>query len=138
MTTFNNEVFNALIDVFIFWFPIAWSFTILLALFRALKYIFNSCYDGYRLNLLTCKKESIDIIGYGDLVKVWRRYFMLLIWIIAVFILFSVTLTYLFSSYESVFDWFNIYILYAYILISSYFTFIILISKCKLIKVNRC
>ena len=134
----TQEVVIALSDIFKFWFPIVWNLALLIALFIGLKNIFNSCYDGYELKLLTCKKETIEIIGYGDLVKVWRKYFMLLIWIIATEMIISLSFTYLLSDYNNLFDWFNIYILYIFVLISSYFSFIILSSKCKLIKVQKC
>ena len=138
MTSINKEVITALGDVFKFWFPIAWSVTLLISLFRALKNIFNSCYGGYELKLLSCSKEIIETIGYGDLVKVWRKYFMLLVWIVAAQMILSLSFTYILSDYNSLFEWFNIYVLYIFILISSYFSFIILSSKCKQIKVQKC
>jgi hypothetical protein len=65
----NAEVFNALKNILEFWFPIVWSLTLLLALFRSLKYVFNVCANGYKFELLTCKgDEVIKVVGYGDLV----------------------------------------------------------------------
>jgi hypothetical protein len=136
--TLNSEVNIALWNIFKFWFPITWSFSILLSLFRSLKYIFNKCYKGYKLELFSCDKESIAIIGYGDLIKVWRKWFMLIIWIIVAQMIMAISLTYLKSYNESIFGWFDIYILYIFILIAGYFSFIILSSKCKQIKVLRC
>lgn len=134
----NSEVFVALETIFKFWFPIAWSITILLALFRSLKYIFNSCNSHYELKLLSCQQELIENIGYGDLLKVWRKWFMLLIWLIVAEMIIALAFTYIFSSYTSIFGWFDIYILYLFILIAGYFSFIVLSSKCKKIKVVKC
>jgi len=138
MVTLDEKVFFALFDVFRFWFPITWSITLLISLFRSLKYIFNSCSNGFELKLKSCNNEFIDFIGYGDLVKVWRKYFMLLIWIIAVEMILALVITNTISSYNSIFEWFDIYILYIFVLVASYFSFIILSSKCKHIKVVKC
>ena len=43
MPTLDSGVLKALFDITMFWFPIVWSVTLLFALFRTLKYIFNSC-----------------------------------------------------------------------------------------------
>ena len=138
----NSEVNIALFHIFKFWFMIFWSLTILLALFRALKYIFNHCYNGYKLTLLTCPKDgetkTINIVGYGDLVKVWRKWFMLIIWLVAGEMVVSVAFMKFFSSYHSIFDWFNIYVLYAFVLISGYFSFMILSSRCKRVRLVKC
>ncbi|MCF6310439.1 MAG: hypothetical protein L3J19_08245 [Sulfurimonas sp.] len=146
MPNFNSEISEALFNIFKFWFPILWSLTLLLALFRSLKYIFNSCINGYEFKLLTCESakdknkedETIEIIGYGDLVMVWRRWFMLNIWLVGSFMIFSLVYTYLFTSFNGVFEWFNIYWLFTFIILSGYFSFILLESRCKKVKVVKC
>lgn len=135
----TSEVYMALFDILKFWFVIFWSFTILLALFRSLKYIFNSCINGYELKLLSCDaKEYIEQIGYGDLVRVWRKWLMLLIWLVSALMIFALAYTYMLSSYEGLFEWFNIYVLYAFILISGYLSFILMSSRCKNVKIRSC
>lgn len=135
----NTEIFKALIDVFIFWFPITWSISLLIALFRSLKYIFNSCISGYKLKLLECGSvEYIDIIGYGDLVKVWRKWLMLIIWLIGTQMIIALAFTYIFTSYTGIYEWFNIYWLYAFLLTSAYISFILITSRCKRVKVVKC
>ena len=137
--TLNLEVLEALFEVFMFWFPLTWSVTLLLTLFRSLKYIFNNCNNGYELKLLECNKNDvIEYIGYGDLVKVWRRWFMLMIWLSGVQMVFALGISYIFSIYDAVFDWFNIYILFLFILSSGYFSFILLGGRCKKVKVVKC
>ncbi len=146
MPNLNSEISEALFNIFKFWFPIAWSFTLLLALFRSLKYIFNSCINGYEFKLLTCSSvsdkdsddEFIQTIGYGDLVKVWRRWFMLNIWLVGSFMILSLVYTYLFTSFDGVFEWFNIYWLFTFIILAGYFSFILLGSRCKKVKVVKC
>ena len=142
MQTLNSEVYVALFDVFIFWFSIAWNFTILIALFRSLKYIFNACYSGYKLVLHTCQNRSnsevIEFVGYGDLFKVWRKWLMLIIWLVGVQMIVAVLFTMFFTSFNAIFDWFNIYVLYVFILVSGYFSFVLLSARCKLVKVKKC
>ena len=139
----DKHIISALLDVFKFWFFISLNLAVLLALFRSIKYIFNSPHAGYMFKLKQCVKEEnsseyIEIIGYGDLVKVWRKWFMLLIWLVGSLMVLSLIITYLFSSYESLFDWFNIYILYLFILLSGYFSFFILANRCKSVKIVKC
>lgn len=139
VSTIDAQVFGALKSVLEFWFPIVWSFTLLMSLFRAIKYIFNTCINGYEIKLLTCKgDETIEDIGYGNLVKVWRRWFMLIIWLVGSFMVLSIVFTYLFTDFSGVFEWFNIYWLFSFILISGYFSFILLGSRCKSVKVVKC
>ncbi|MDB2562520.1 hypothetical protein N9X61_02835 [Sulfurimonas sp.] len=137
--TLNSEVIEALIQIILFWFPLIWSVTLLLALFRSLKYIFNVCINGYTLKLLECNRTGvIEVIGYGDLVKVWRRWFMLMIWLSGAQMIISFGFIYIFSMYDSLFEWFNIYILFLFILMSGYLSFILLGGRCKKVKVQKC
>ena len=39
LVTLDVTVVVALVDIMIFWFPLVWSLTFLIALFRSLKYI---------------------------------------------------------------------------------------------------
>ena len=139
MVSLSSEVFKALFALMKFWFPVVWSFTLLIALFRSLKYIFNNCNGGYQFKLLTCKEdEIIENIGYGDLVKVWRRWFMLLIWLVGSITVLALVFTNIFTSYSGIFEWFDIYYLFGFILFSGYFSFVLLGNRCKRVKVVRC
>lgn len=126
----EKEVYEALFELFRFWFLISLNFTVLLSLFRSVKYIFNICVAGYSFKLLSCpnKQEYIEVIGYGDLVKFWRKWFMLLIWLTAAFMIIDFIL----------FDYYNIYILYGAILLSGYFSFIFIGVRCKQIRIVKC
>jgi len=135
----TSDVGMALFEISKFWFVIFWSFTILIALFRSLKYLFNSCINGFELKLLSCDGANyIEQIGYGDLVKVWRKWLMLLIWLVSAFVIFSLVYTYMLSSYSGLFEWFDIYTLYIFILISGYISFILMSSRCKKVKLRSC
>lgn len=139
LPSLNTEIYTALLHVEMFWFPIVWSFTLLVALFRSLKYIFNICITGYEFKLYSCDlKEMLLHVGYGDLVKVWRKWFMLIIWLVGAMMILSLSYTYLFTSFEGVFEWFNIYWLFSFILVSGYFSFIFMSGRCKRIKVVKC
>lgn len=135
----DTDVLNALRDILNFWFPIVWSFTLLVSLFRSIKYIFNRCINGYEFKLLTCKgDETIEEIGYGNLVKVWRKWLMLNIWLVGSFMIISIILTSIFTSYSGIFEWFSIYWLFGFILLSAYFSFMILGARCKSVKITKC
>jgi hypothetical protein len=135
----DSRILGALIDLSLFWFQISFSLTLLIALFRSIKYIFNKPIYGYQLNLISCdEKEILNDIGYGDLVKVWRKWFMLLIWLVGSEIVISFGFTSFFSSYDSIFEWFNIYILSIFILLAGYLSFILLSGRCKRVKVVKC
>jgi len=138
----DKQIISALFDVFKFWFFISLNLAILLALFRSIKYIFNTPHAGYMFKLKQCAKENsseyIEIIGYGDLVKVWRKWFMLLIWLVGSLMVLALIITYIFTSYTSLFYWFNIYVLYFFILISGYLSFFILANRCKSVKIVKC
>ena len=139
MPALTLDVYQALGDILKFWFPIVWSLTLLLSLFRSLKYIFNICIAGYKLELLSCNlSEKIEYIGYGDLLKIWRKWFMLIIWIIGAQMIFSLAFTYLFTEFSGVFEWFDVYWLFAFILSSGYLSFILLSNRCKRVKVVKC
>ncbi len=135
----SSEISSAIFDLFFFWFSVIWNLTLLLALFRSVKYIFNRCIYGYELKLRECDySKNIEIIGYGDLVKVWRKWFMLLIWLSVVQMIFATLILYIFSSSENIYTWFDIKLLVSFIMISGYFSFILLPSRCKRVKVIKC
>lgn len=138
----NASVLQALLDVFLFWFPLVWSITLLIALFRSLKIIFNRCFHSYEMKLLICKKEqnseTIDVVGYGDIKSVWRKWLMLIIWLVGAQMIVALIVTKLFTSYEAIFDWFSVNVLYGFILVAGYISFVLLSSRCRLVKVKRC
>jgi hypothetical protein len=138
MPQIDSEVLKALYTIFLFWFGIVWSVTLLLALFRSIKYIFNRCYYGINFKLTSCDtKVYLEEIGYGDLVRVWRRWIMLLIWgVLFLSIVATIILKLVYNL--DFFKWFNIYILYLFIIISGYFSFIFLPFRCQKVKVSRC
>ena len=141
LPAFTPEVISALSTITQFWFGILWSLTVLLSLFRGMKYIFNKCNSGLRLELLTCPKESqselIEVVGYGDLVKVWRKWFLLLIWLVASEMIVALIFSYLLGS-ENIFEWFSVYVLYAFILVAGYFSFMLLSARCKRVRISKC
>ena len=138
----DEEVLKALLNLFKFWFIILWNLSLLVALFRSVKGIFNHCHSGYKMELLSCPKNSqsevLQVVGYGDLVKVWRKWFLLLIWLVASEMVIALAFTLLFTSYNGLFEWFNIYVLYSFILIGGYFSFMVLGSRCKQVRIRKC
>lgn len=136
------EILSALLDIFMFWFLLVINFVIPIALFISTKFLFNKPVNGFTLKLLTCpkdkKRDILEEITYGDIVKVWRKFFFLLIWMSAIFVMIGIVFFYLFTSYKSLFSWFNIYLLYSFILLSGYPSILLLASRCKKIRIVTC
>ena len=134
MQSVDSTLLLALLDIFVFWFMILWNVALLLALFRSLKYIFNTCHSKYKLELYTCQKEKIEKVAYGDLVKLWRKWLMTMIWLVGVQMVFMVIISYVFSLSH----WFSIYLIYAFVLSAGYFSFVLLSSRCKQVRIAKC
>ena len=138
----DDKVLKALFEIGKFWFSITLNLALLFALFRSVKYLFNHCYAGYMLKLKTCTKEEslefIESVGYGDLVKIWRKWFMTLIWLTGALMVLALVFTHLFTHYESLFSWFSVTTLYLFIALSGYFSIVLIVAKMKTIKVVKC
>ena len=134
----NGGVYRALFDILTFWFPIVWSAMLLLSLFLTLKRVFNRCYANFKFILFTCSDKKIEEISYADLVRVWRKWFFSLIWLVMVQVIVVFIFMKLFFHAETLFDWFNIYVLYLFLLISGYFSFMILSVKYKKVRLVPC
>ena len=130
---------KALYDIWVFWSLVTWNFTLLIALYRSVRYLFNNCLNNYSFKLLDCKgHDSIEVVGYGDLTRVTRRWMMSLIWLASSFVVVSLVFTKLFASYETLFEWFNIYWLYLFIVLSGYISFVIFNTISKKVRLSRC
>ena len=142
MPKIDGEVLEALVEIGKFWFAISWSITLLFSLFRGMKHIFNRCHNGYVLKLMSCpkgnKSQVIEVVGYGDLVKVWRKWLMLMIWLVGSEMILLLFLNYIFSMNKIIFSWFNIYVLYTLLLFAGYFSLMILSVRCKQVRLSRC
>ena len=140
MPPLSRSIFSALEDIFYFWFGVLFNVALLLALFREVKYLFNRCLNGYKFQLLTCPQDGLDVIdtiGYTDLIKVWRRWFLLLIWIVAVEMIVAGGINF-FVSDVSLFSWYNIYVLYGFIFTGGYFSLVLLNMRCRQVRLRRC
>jgi hypothetical protein len=138
MPSLNDANLEAIFALFSFWFKISWNVALLIAMFRSIKYIFNHCSYENKFQLLNCKLDSLEDIGYGDLVKVWRRWLMLLIWLIGGEMIFSLAFTLLFTNMTTLFEWFNIYWLFSFTVIGGFFSFLLLPNRCRLVRVVQC
>jgi len=139
MPTFDTETLNALGAIWKFWFGIIWSATLLLSIFLSMKRFFNKCYDGYKLQILTCKEfEVIDIVLLGDVVKVWRKWLMVLIWGVATEILFVSVVRYFLGLGLDFWVWFNMGWLYLFILLAALSSLPLMAARCKRVRLTRC
>lgn len=83
-------------------------------------------------------KEYINPVGYGNLVKFWRKWLMLLVWLSGAQMVVAVVISYMVDADISLFDWFSIYVLYLFIVMSAYISFVLIGQRCKQVSVVRC
>jgi len=139
MPPLQNDVQKALETLFIFWLGIVWAIAFLLALFRSIKWLFHRCYNGYMLRLVECGgQEFLEDVGYGDLMRVWRRWFLALIWIVTIMSVVTAVFMHLFFHVATFFSWMSPVVLYIFTLIAGYFVLWLLGSYCKRVKVVKC
>ncbi len=134
----NSDIINALFDIGVFWFAIFWSITLPVSTFFGMKQLFKECKNGYRLQLFTCNNEPLEIVRYENLLTMWRKWLFLIIWGVAIQLIVIVVFLYLLGIDEALMEWFNIYYLYAFVMLSSWATLSIMLKKCKLIELRRC
>jgi hypothetical protein len=141
MPNLSTTTLSALGDIWMFWFGIIWSGTLLLSIFLSIKRFFNKCFDGYKLQLLTCavkNEEVIDIVLLGDIVKVWRKWFMVLIWGVATQILLVSVVRYLLGLGMDFWEWFSVGYLYLFILFAALSSLPLMVARCKRIRLSKC
>jgi len=135
----DASVLEALWEIAGFWFGIIWSVTLLWALFVSLHRILERCYAHRKFILLTCKgDERITPVGYGDIVTLWRRWMMLLIWLVAAQLILMVGIRVVLGFEKALQEWFDIYWLYGALMIAGALSFPLLATRCKRIRVSQC
>lgn len=135
----NTQTNNALVKLLRFWFPITLSISFLIALFYSLKSVFNRCTEGYKFVLLTClDAQVIENVSYKDLIKVFRKWLMLIIWLVGAEVILSFVFMKIVSDFESIFEWFSIYTLLLYVFGAAYISFFALGIRCKRARIVRC
>ncbi len=134
----ESEVVSALQDITLFWFGLTWSITLLIALFLVVKRLFYRCIDHRQLTLTECSgRESIQKVGLGDIIRLWRKWLMAIIWATAAQAIIVIVLRYLFGI-PDLLSWFSVYWLYLFVLIAGLITLPLMEARCKLVKVGRC
>jgi len=134
----EGEVFGALRDIARFWFAIIWSLTLLIALFLVVKRLFYRCIDHKELALEACSgREDLEQAGMRDVIKIWRKWLMAIIWASAAQVIIVIAVLYLFGS-SDLLSWFSVYWLYLFLSIAGLLTLPLMEARCKLVKVRRC
>lgn len=134
----NAEIWVALGDLFLFWFGIGWSMALLLGLLLVVKRIFYRCIDHYQLHFVQCPSQTeIRDLQVGDTVKLWRKWLLALIWVVAVQMILVIAVEYLFGA-EALLGWFSIYWLYVMLMIAGAVTLPLMGARCKSVRVKRC
>ncbi|MEA1919258.1 MAG: hypothetical protein U9N52_05410 [Campylobacterota bacterium] len=141
MAELNSETLSALADIWLFWFGIIWSVTLLLSIFLSMKRFFNVCHDGWKLQLFTCavkNAEVIDIVLLGDIVKVWRKWLMALIWAVATEILMVSVVRYILGFGIGFWEWFTMGWLYLFILLAAWVSLPLMAARCQRVTITSC
>ncbi len=135
----NASVAEALWEIAGFWFGILWSLTLLWALFISVRRIMERCYAHRKFILLTCKgDERITPVGHGDIVTLWRRWMMLLIWLVAAQMILMTGIRMVFGFETALDTWFDSYWLYGALMIAGGISLPLLGTRCKRIRVSQC
>ncbi|MDX1295028.1 MAG: hypothetical protein R3302_02100 [Sulfurimonadaceae bacterium] len=139
MPELSDEVWLALWEIGRFTFPIAWSIALLIGLLLSVKRLFYRCIGGFEMTLQSCDGETlIEQPGVEDTLKLWRKWFLAIIWVVAAQVIGGVLLAYLFGSGESLMGWFSIYWLYLFVLVAGLATLPLMGIRCKMVKVRKC
>ncbi len=132
------EVVSALQEITLFWFGLTWSITLLIALFLVVRRLFYRCIDHRQLTLPECSGSgSIKKADLGDIIKLWRKWLMAIIWATAAQAIIIIVLRYLFGMADLL-SWFSVYWLYLFVLIAGLITLPLMQARCKLVKVAAC
>ncbi len=138
MPSLSPEIWQALADVFTFWFKIVWSVGLPLGLLLVVKRLFYRCYDHFQMHFLQCpSRTELRDLSVRDTTKLWRKWLFSLVWIVATQIIIVVAVHY-FRGAESLMGWFNVYWLYGFILIGGAVTLPLMGARCKMVQVKRC
>jgi hypothetical protein len=138
IANFDKEILTALADIFKLYFFISWGATFLISLFLSMRKILYRCFDHYHFVLYRCDlKEQILDVGLDDVIKLWRKWLFLTVWSVAFFIIIGMSISYIFSENSPMF-WFNIYWLYAFVMLSGVIIIPLITLKCKMIKIQKC
>lgn len=134
----DGTVWSALFEIARFWFALLWSFTLLLALFLVVRRLFYRCIDHRRLMLHACDGSEVMMkAGTGDVIKVWRKWLMAMIWATAAEIIIVIAMRHL-AGFGDLLSWFSVYWLYLFVLIAGLITLPLMQARCRLVKVGRC
>lgn len=135
MPTLESSVMEALLNIAGFWSGVFGSVVVVVALLASLKRVFNCCHAGYVMRLVACGNgEVIPSIGYGDLLKVARKWLFLLIWLVGAMVVLAILV---FGELLGL-EWFSFYVMYCFIMIAGYISFMVMVQRCRQIKVERC
>ena len=139
MPPLEKGVVTALGDIARFGFPVFWCFAFLAAFFRSVRRLFGHCIDHFRLTLLSCDGETrIENPGSADTVRVWRKWFFVIIWAVAAEVIVAALLHFPFASGGGAMGWFSLYWLYLFVLLAALATLPLMGARCPFVKVERC
>jgi hypothetical protein len=134
----SEEIWLALYDLFAFWFAIFWSLGLPLGLLLVVKRLFYRCVGGFQMHFLQCpSRTEIRDLKVSDTFRLWRKWLLTLIWMVATQIIVIVAIRY-FAGSDSLMGWFNVFWLYSFLMISGMLTLPLMGARCKMVQVKRC
>ncbi|MBN2896974.1 MAG: hypothetical protein JXK05_13905 [Campylobacterales bacterium] len=134
----DADVYGALEAIARVVFVPLWCAALLWAHLMVTRRLFACCLGGRRLILLTCKgDERIYPVGLGDVLPVWRRFLMLIVWIVAVEVLLLVGVTSLWGGMSAT-ALLRPSVLGAMSALGAFAALLVLLGRCKCILVTQC
>ena len=110
----DKEVFNALLEVMWFCFPIVFSLTYIISFLLVFKALLHVEFKNLHVEIYNCKFEPIKEPNLSDITTLWRKWLFVTFWIlIFIFVLFVGISKLFFSDFSilSFINGFSVYVL---------------------------
>lgn len=134
----DTSVYGALEAIARVAFVPLWCAALLWAHLMVTRRLFSCCLGGKRLILLTCKgDERIYPVGLGDVLPIWRRFLMLIVWTVALEAVLVVGIAALFGGF-SITTHLSAPMLGVMSAFGALAALLVMLRRCKRIRITQC
>lgn len=127
---------SALADIAWFWFAVSFNAGLLLGLIAGIHKLFSRCFFGWNYRLLDCQGEESENMPMKLWLKLWRKWFFALIWVVAVEIMVAALAG--MAVGIGLKAWFSVYWLYVFVFFAGLPLLVVMPLRCKMVKVAPC
>jgi len=132
------EVREAIYTIWLFWLSVGYGIGVISALGMGLYFVFDRCIGGRTITLLNCKGEMVEGPRSKHYFKVWRKWFFAMIWLDAFEALILMGVHQLIFGGGLWMGWFQPLWMVPMMLVSGFFAMVLMLSRCKSLKVDVC